>query len=351
MNYRYLVALFLLLPTFPLLNACSDDPTSPGDNSNPLRDSLGIQSRTFNIGVSGLVPRNWPDPLAEDWENLYTLLPKFGELLGVHVGWNDNLTGEDIPEGVAVAYLSTDGSDVEPYVALGFEPDAMTRQEADDYFLQNGDRFKEVAVAIAEKYKPGILLLGVEANRFFEKSPAGFDDFVDVYDETYAAVKGVSPGTKIGTNFQYEYMLGKAAYTGVSHTEHLNLIDRFDGKLDVVTLTVYPWLDYDDPGSIPVDYFAPIRQHTSSPLMITETGWPSEPISGTAIVGTGRAQIEFLKWLLAATDGETMAGLVWAFPHDPNSGIANGAFDHISMRENSGDPKEVWDFWQALREL
>ena len=227
----------------------------------------------------------------------------------------------------------------------------MTQVEADNYFRQNGARFKDVAVAVAQKYKPKILLLGIEVNRFYEKSPFGFDDFVSTYSETYTAVKAVSPETKIGTNFQYEYMLGKAVYTGVAHTEHLNLIDRFAGKLDLVTLTVYPWLDYNDPTTIPTDYFAPVRVHTTRPLLITETGWPSEPIAGTAILASERAQINFLQWLLKATAGETMAGLVWAFPHDPDTGIANGAFDHISMKTNDGNPKEVWDFWEALRSL
>jgi len=68
----------------------------------------------------------------------------------------------------------------------------MTQEEADTYFQVNGDAYRDVAVAVAQQYQPGILMLGVECNRFYEKSPGGFDDLLAVYAETYDAVKAVA---------------------------------------------------------------------------------------------------------------------------------------------------------------
>ncbi|MCB0710808.1 MAG: hypothetical protein KDD67_00610 [Ignavibacteriae bacterium] len=339
----------LFLTTFLSTGCGSDTPTQPEDR-NPLVDSLPIDSRQFKIGTAGFVPRNWPNPATSDWEALYASLPEYGELYGVHVGWNVGLSSEKIPEQVDLAYSVTAKTETVPYVALGFEPDVMTQSEADNYFQVNGQAFKEVALAIAAKHKPDILLLGVESNRFWEKSASGFSDFVQLYRQTYDAVKAVSPGTKIGTNFQYEYMLGEAKRAG-GHAEHLFLIDSFAGKLDLITITLYPWFDYDAPAAIPSDYFAPIREHTAVPLMITETGWPTKNFPHPTVEATEAAQIEYLRRLLEITSSESVDALIWAFPNDPNSGIAGGVFDAISLRSNNGNPKGAWDWWSALREL
>ncbi len=342
--------MIVALPFLLQLAACGDDAPNQPDEKHPLADSLPIDSRNFRIGTAGFVPRNWPNPTNADWEVFFDQVPEYGELFGVHLGWNDKLTGENIPEQVGLAYNITEGTGTTPYIALGFEPEGMTQSEADNYFEVNGEAFTEVAVAIAEKHRPGILLLGVESNRFWEKSSSGFADFIDVYRRTYDAVKSASPQTKVGTNFQYEFMLGQARRSG-PHTEHLFLIDSLAGKLDLITITLYPWFEYDTPASIPDNYFALLREHTSVPLMITETGWPSGNYPDPTLAATERSQVDYLVRLLEIAQGESVEGLVWVFPNDANSGIAGGIFDAISLRRNNGEPKEGWDWWQGLRSL
>lgn len=346
---RYIGVLLLLAL---ILAGCDQaDPGTEPDPEPSLVDELPISSRAFEVGTAGFIPRHWPNPTDDDWNDLFDKLPDYGSLLGVPVGWNEQLTSDNIPEQVDLAYQVTAETDVTPYVALGFEPDVMTQEEADQYFEKHGEAFEEVAVAITQKYAPEVLILGIESNRFFEKSPEGFDDFVAVYRHTYDSVKSISPATQVATNFQFEYMRGAAPRSGQLHDPHFTLIDRFADKLDLITLTVYPWLDVDAPANIPDDYFAPLRAHSTQPLMITETGWPTQDFPDAAVTATDQAQVDYLLRLLEITKAETMHALIWVFPHDPNSGLAGGIFDHISLRTNEGTAKAAFAYWEALQSL
>lgn len=353
---------------FVLVMTCAAcDTTAPTEESSPddtgetpdgneevdegLAAELPIDERSFQIGVAGVVPRNWPDPADADWNDLFAKVPGYGELWGLHVSWNEARTDAGVPEQVEVIYGASEGSGVTPYVALGFEPDTMTQAEADAYFDTHGEAFQEVAVAVAETYTPDILLLGVEVNRYWEKSSEGFDDFLDVYAATYDAVKEARPGTKVATNVQWEYMKGAATRSGQEHTPHLDLIDRFGSRLDLVTITTYPWLDVDHPSEIPDDYFSALVEQAGLPLMITETGWPSEDFPDASVTATERAQVDYLIRLLELTADVEMEALVWAFPHDINTGVADGIFDHVSLRTNAGPAKEAYAYWEALRDL
>ena len=332
------------------------DTTEPASEPVPeddpeLTDDFPINARPFRIGVSGMVPRNWPDASEADWNDLFQKVPTYGEWWGLHVGWDAALTGAHVPEQVEVGYTVTSGEDVTPYVALGFEPEAMTQAEADAYLEVHGADFEQVAVSVAEAYAPDILLLGIEVNRYWEKSPEGFEDFLAVYAATYDAVKEVSPTTKVAPNFLWEYMKGAGARSGRTHTPHLDLIDRFGTRLDLITVTVYPWLDVDHPSEIPGDYLTPLVERAGRPLMITETGWPSQDFPHEAVTATEQAQIEYLLRLLELTKDVETEALIWVFPHDPDTGEAGGIFDHVSLRTNSGSAKAAYAYWEALRDL
>ncbi len=330
---------------------CDSKEPAPLLDPDPLVDELPIEARSFSIGTAGFVPRNWPNPVEDDWQDLFARLPDYGERFGVHVAWDADLTAEHIPTQVDLAYTVTAGTGTVPYIALGFEPDAMTQQEADTYFEVNGDAFREVAVAIAATHRPEILLLGVESNRYFEKSEQGYEDFIAVYAEAYDAIKAVSPGTLVATNLQYETMIGAAFLTGEPHEEHLYLIERFGERLDLITITTYPWLDFNRPADVPVNYFDALRAYTDRPLMITETGWPSEEIAAPMVETSEQAQIDYLLRLLTITRDESVEALIWVFPHDPNTEAASGVFNHVSLRENDGTAKSAYAYWQALRSL
>ena len=321
-------------------------------NSNNEEGENQIKPRSFYAGVSGLIPRNYPNPSDSDWQNLFNTLTEYGDFLGIHTGWNEGETDEDgIPVTVNIAFQVTENQVIQPYVAIGFEPDELTQQEADDYINENGQDFLEVCLAIAEKHQSEIMLIGVEINRYFEKSAEGFADFVDLYADIYQGIKNVSPSTLVGSNFQLEYMKGDAMRSGVQHDPHWDIVDDFQPALDIVSFTVFPFFDYNHPGEIPDDYLNEITQHTDQPVMITETGWPSVSNPNIPDISASEdIQVEYFERLLELTEPLPLHALIWAFQHDPEIGIANGLFDHIALKNNDGTPKKIFTEWQELVE-
>lgn len=330
------------------LTGCIKDAST----SNNEEGENQIKPRSFYAGVSGLIPRNYPNPSDSDWQNLFNTLPEYGDYLGMHVGWNQGDLDEDgIPTTLTVAFDQTDGESITPYVAIGFEPDELTQQEADNYIEENGQDFLEVCESIAQKYQPDIMLIGVEINRYFEKSPEGFGDFVDLYKDIYQAIKNISPSTMVGSNFQLDYMRGEAMRSGIEHDSHWDILDDFQPSLDIVSFTVFPFFDYNHPNEIPDNYLAEISAHTTQPIMITETGWPAKPNPNVPDISASEdIQVEYFERLLELTESLPLHALIWAFQHDPEIGIANGLFDHIGLKNNDGTPKQLFSKWTELVE-
>jgi len=265
------------------------------------------------------------------------------------MGNEGELDSANVPVVIQLSFQVTEDSPMNPYVAVGFEPDELTGEEADRYFREHRDAFIEVCRTVAIRHQPELFLVGIEVNRYYEKSPLGFDDFLDVYEELYREIKKESPDTRVGSNFLLEFMKGAGARSGTQHEPHWGILDRFEPQLDVVTFTLYPFLDVDHPSDIQDDYLTEILQYTQSPLMITETGWPSQEVSTFSEIQAGEdIQVAYLDRLLELTESVPLHALIWAFPHDPEIGIAGGLFDHISMKRNDGSPKPVFDDWQKL---
>ena len=72
-----------------------------------------------------------------------------------------------------------------------------------------------------------------------------------------------------------------------------------------------------------MDYLAEIRQHTDLPVIITETGWPTEN-TASGVIGSEQAQVDFL---LNIGEQANDLALIWVLPHDAAFGISGGIFD------------------------
>lgn len=340
--------ILVIMLLFLHVQSCKKD-TPAGENGDP--DNELPEPRSFRTGVSGLIPANYPNPSDSDWQNLFDSLPEYGEYLGMHVSWNEEPDTDGIPATVNLAYDITEGQQVQPYVGIGFEPDQLSQEEADSYFEEHGQDFLQACVAIAEKHQPSLMLIGVELNRYYEKSESGFNDFIALYPDIYNAIKEVSAGTQVGSNFQMDYMRGAATRTNIPHEPHWEILDRFEPGMDVVSFTAYPFFDYDHPDDIPENYFTQITEYTSQPVMITETGWPSK--TNQQVPDTSASediQLLYLEKLLALTEPLPRFALIWSFQHDPEIGVARGLFDYIALKNNDGSSKKVFDEWKSLVE-
>jgi hypothetical protein len=341
-----------------LAGSCTPSPdrqNSPTDNSSPrviqptstidpaIQTEIHLASRSFQLGTAGFVPRNYPDSTDEDWADFFQNgAASYGGLYGVHVNPGDQPDQDGIPQQISLAFENMSG--VEPYVAfaVNFEEGPFTDTR--------GEQLRRAAVATAEKYQPRYLSLGVESNSFYLFERDSYDLYVQYAREIYQEIKDVSPNTLVTNNFQLDRMRGKTDLTGQSFPPHWELISRFEGKIDLVSFTVYPFLHYKTPEEIPEDYLLEIRNHTNLPVMITESGWPTTTtISG--VEGSERDQIDYLIKLIHQADQLGVTGIIWVFPHDASFGIAGGIFDTISIKYNDGNPKPAFRYWTALQSL
>lgn len=318
------------------------EPTAIEVSPTPAPD-LTLSSRSFRMGTAGFIPSGFPEPTEAQWRAFFaTGAGGYGDLFGVHINYAAPKNDAGVPEQVQLAVEQVTGTEV--YVAFGVNPEGGTFTEA------AGQELVEVAVATAREVQPTYLSLGVESNSLFLRQGHTYDLYVQVARRAYEEIKAVSPDTRVMNNFQLERMKGATALTGEGSEPHWHLIHQLEDRLDVVSFTVYPFLNYRSVREIPGDYLADIRQHTELPLMITETGWPSEP-TASGVEGSEQEQIDYIMKLAEQADELGVEAVIWVFPHDASFDLAGGIFDHISLRHNDGSPKPAFDYWRALQAL
>jgi len=322
-----------------------DDPgTSIGYDADPaIISKLPISSRSFEMGTAGFVPKHYPDSSNDDWNHFFEYgAALHGGIYGVHVDPGEKGNPEGILEQAQLAFEQMNG--VEPYIAfsINFEEGPFTPDR--------GEELKRVAVATARKYQPEYISLGVESNSFYMYQQDTFDLYVQYAREAYDEIKAVSPNTLVMNNFQLERMKGEASLTGQNFEDHWHIINMFEGKIDLISFTVYPFLEYTSVADIPDDYLAEIRDHTSLPVLITETGWPTEDLL-SGVAGSDPDQIDYLLKLVQQANDIDVEVIIWVFPHDASFGIAGGIFDHLSFFENDGNPKPGYSYWKAINAL
>ena len=353
MNFR----LFLLTVFLPIMlaAACQAGPApkdaqddhagnSIGEGADPdVIAELPISTRSFEMGTAGFIPRHYPNSSQDDWQDLFEHdAASYGGIYGVHIDPAGKVNEDGILEQAQLAFKQV--RDVEPYIAFS------VNYEDGPFTHERGEELKRAAVAIAKKYQPKHISLGVESNSFYLFQQETFDLYVQYAREAYDEIKAVSPDTQVMNNFQLERMKGKTSLTGQEFEHNWHIISKFEGKMDLVSFTVYPFLEYKTVAEIPDDYLAEIRRHTSLPIMITETGWPTED-TASGVSGSYQDQIDYMMKLIRQADDIEVKAIIWVFPHDSSFEVAGGIFDHISLFDNNGKPKPAYEYWKAVNSL
>ncbi len=309
----------------------------------PLPLPLPIIQRDFPIGIAGFFPQNYPDSSSDEWQDYFEELPQLGEVFGDYVAWNDSPDEKGIPEQIHTAVEISERGGITPVIALGCNIDEVN----ESYFADYGEAYRNTVLAVVHTYEPEYLAIGVEVNSLYARvSPEVFYDFVVFYKETYDAVKEMNSNTKVFTIFQLELMKGKSRLTGLELTPQWELIDLFEGKLDLVGFTVYPFLEYDSVQKIPPDYYTEIATYTDCPLAFTEMGWPT---NSAIAPGDEQEQVQFLLGLLEATRFLNVELFIYPILHDFPFDVE--LFETIGLKKNNGEEKLVFKYWLALKSL
>jgi hypothetical protein len=209
--------------------------------------------------------------------------------------------------------------------------------------------YRDTAVAFAEERQPAYLALGVEVNFHYEEDPDTWPLYVALFDETYHAVKAVSPETQVYPVFQLERMKGLhgGLFGGVNDENNAqwHLLDEFP-QADLIGFTSYPSLLYSVLDQIPEDYYAELQARTDEPILLTETGWPSRSeVPGWEYDEVEQA--EFVDLLFTAVRPLDVKAVVWVWMYEqPNSPFLFGS---MTLRREDGTARPAWDAWVNAR--
>jgi hypothetical protein len=289
------------------------------------------------VGTAGLFARNYPDSTEQDYRDFLAEMPFTGELVGVYVDW----AASDLIESIRFVDQFAEG--VDPLVALGFNIEHVD----EDYFSRNAEEIKNTVHSVLKEFDLDYLAFGVEVNRLIpEVSQEAFLDFVSVYLQVYDLVKESSPDTKVFTIYQLEYLKGAAYLSGREFEPQWETLDLFGDKLDLLGLTVYPFLEYPSVGQIPEDYYAEVPLKIPLPIAITEMAWLSEDV--LVVEGSEEDQVAYFLQLLEATQHWKLEMMLYSFLYEPR-GV--DLFESAALKTNQGDPKEIYHYWLALAAL
>ena len=295
---------------------------------------LPIQERDFLVGTAGVIPPNFPNSSEEDYLKFLDEVPYTGELLGAYMDW----AAPDVIQ--TIQFVDTYAVGVEPLVALGFDFDKVD----DTYFSRNLPEIRNTIRQVLDTFDLEYLAFGVEVNRLIpEVSEAAFLDFVVAYRDVYDLVKYESPDTKVFTIFQLENLKGAALLSGLEFEPHWEVLDLFEGKQDLVGLTIYPFLEYPSVADIPLDYYDEIPERIDLPIAITEMAWISEDVS--IVQGSEEDQTTFLLGILENTRNWDLEIMLYSFLYEPKD---VDLFESAALNTYTGEPKEIYNYWLNL---
>lgn len=326
-----------------------------GDDGDATPQPAAAGGSGTEWGVAGVIPPHFPSPTGADYAHLFDSYAETGTLVGVYLNWADSPADEgQVPRGITSVQKAVASKGLRLVVALGTAQDDGAGMHST---VNWGDaaqraRFMDTVKNVATEIQPPYLAIGVEVNRLWEADPAAFDQFVAGYREAYAVARQASPATRVFTVFQLEMMNGKAYLMGGAGARQpeWDLLAKFAGALDVVGLTSYPFLDYETPQSVPADYYVQASSKAGMPVVLTELGWPSRPLSSAPDSGYGGApdeQLRFIQALPSLFSGSNVRAALWSFPFDIGKG-APPTFESVALRENDGTEKPALAAWRGV---
>lgn len=352
---RAVVTAVIPIVTVALVACGGDGPTDP--NGNPPDENPGL---TRGVALS---PAGFP----ADYSQVNAFLDEVAGFGRGAVMWNgawrdDVIAGTDagtVPLAARlIAENSASGTRFAPIAVFGWRsgqtlfvkvPSNATNDWSN---LEARASFRDAVRSYAATHHPALLFLGNESDFYAEQDPVGYQHWVATYNEAYDAIKAASPLTKVGPVFNVEHMMGLGTFSGWT-TPHTNAWTMHDAsRVDVVGLTLYPYLGLAAPADVPATYLnAVFALIGNKPIAVTETGWPANS-SGTQVAWqTGEAQqVAYLNRLGQMLASRPVLLVNWLFLHPMSGGDAStmATFGAVSLRSASGAKRPVYDAFLAF---
>ena len=333
------------------------NPNQSARQSFSLRVSQGALFGT-TLSQRGHVSLSTP----QDYVDYYSGHAPYGEVIAFHGSWRDDLASAGQIPSLALVGLGTAATyGFTPSIGIGWtdgagnpELDGQTIATNSWFNSETRGEFIGMVTDLVTNHTVPYLFLGNETNAYWlTHTQAEWDEWIDVFEEAYLAIKTASPQTMVFTTFQLERMKGLGAgTTGWTDPPHFQLLADHVGMIDAIGFTSYPYFEYATPGAIPAPYYDEISAHWTGPVIFTETGWLSSS-EGPYPGGVGD-QGAFPATLFDRTRNLDLEYVTWLFLHDYEAPATIVGFGSIGLRSNDGltvRPLEAnWQAEVALRE-
>jgi len=337
------------------------DPPVPGDDPPPEPPAV--------VKALAISPAGFPS----DFSRLPEFFQEAAAFPDAGVMWNgpwreDAVDGTDAgtpPGATLLTLMQGDALDFVPVLVFGWRAgeEPLIRVPANpvnDWSNQEAaELYVGVVEQIAEAHSPPFIFLGNESDLYHTLDPVDYERWVQVYNTAYDRIKAVSEGTRVGPIFQYERMAGIGELAGLTTPRWGALTAHDPDRMDVLGLTLYPFLAHENPQSVPGDYLAPLAARIGSiPIAVTETGWPGEIPEGFQPPWevSEEHQVAYLDTLSRILDGRAVPLLTWVFLHPPTQPAGEGfdlldwqIFHSISLRDLGGEERPVYQAWREFQ--
>ncbi len=349
----FLLLILVLAPLLSFLASCGGG----GGGTDPGPASL----RGF-----GLSPEGFPLPVdASHWTAFYAEVGGMGRGAVMWNGaWRDDVAGGSdagtVPAACSSLAAASSTYGFTPVFVFGWRSGTTLYLNVPDNSVNNWtnpqarSRFIGMLVDFAAARNPPYLFLGNENDFYFEQDNVDYLNWLSFYDSAYDNVKAVSPSTLVGPVFNFEHMAGSGALNGwtASFWGALDLHDK--SRVDIVGITVYPWLNFSAAASVPSTYLVPLFVRVGpKPVAVTETGWPAENLGGLdpPWSTSPQDQVDYIPRFFSAIAGRDVRLVDWTFLHfmvdDGTHSTEWKMFGSVSLYDNSAVRRPAYALWKS----
>ncbi|MDG1989723.1 MAG: hypothetical protein P8J51_00400 [Dehalococcoidia bacterium] len=167
----------------------------------------------------------------------------------------------------------------------------------------------EEIIFLTSVYKPDYFALGLEINITYEKNPAIFQEYLDLYFEAYDKIKKMNNQIKIFPIFQYERLLGFSA-SQPSQIPRWEIVDMFNNKMDYFAISSTPSKFTLTGRNLPDNYYRQLSSITNIPIIFTGIGFEGSAKSESS-APTIEEQYNFINKLFQDSDIIKYEAILW----------------------------------------
>jgi hypothetical protein len=330
-----------------------------GDGGGP-----GLTPRTYLMGFSAIPPRfdsttayvitainNWV-PHAD--AAIMHVSPPWAAMLGGHspAGAVDTV---EVPlaqyyraKGLDIVFTvdATDGlnraAEAPELVAAG--------RSITDTLVQR--LYREWTYAVAQKIQPAYLGLAAETNLIRALAPDSvYQALVTMTNAVATQISTASLPSKLFVSVQVETAWGRlppGPYVGIAQ-------DLADFPfMEAIGLSSYPYLGgFQDPETIPLDYYSRIAQGTTLPVLVVEGGWSS--LTFDTFISSPAEQSRYISRQARLADSAKAVGVFQLTFYDldlsanpPPPGSILPLFAHLGLADSAMNAKPALAAWDSV---